>query len=412
MNKWTLWVFGILGIILLGVGAWFLGDYLGRANTSAEDKLYTYEQVQEACNEALEEYKVQIEEYKEQIKTLTASVQELNTQLEGLTADNEEKQALINTLNSTITELNSLNSQLQSLVLEYEAILDELRDENKVVVTFEFNGEPYSVKYIEKNSYVTVDNPVSTDTVIFNGWTLNGQDIVDISTILITEDTKFIANLTIKYEISFEIDGEISSTQIVTSMSEAEIPTAPEKDGYTFMGYSIDGEIVISNIESYVLQKDETFVALYRLNSINLSTMCDMSLVGLWSRTHISFLAEDGVKYWLEAWVYFDNGNIDYSRSSYHLLVENDTALGSENITFSEFNSAFSNLFKGPSLKVSFKENIDYFSVINELTEAYRTTLSTDVEVIDISSLFDVVCFGQSVDMQILANAYLMNDYV
>lgn len=46
MNKWTLWVFGILGIILLGVGAWFLGDYLGRANTSAEDKLYTYEQVQ------------------------------------------------------------------------------------------------------------------------------------------------------------------------------------------------------------------------------------------------------------------------------------------------------------------------------------------------------------------------------
>ena len=200
------------------------------------------------------------------IASLNSQIESLNSQISNMTLQNQ-------TASSQITALNNKISELQESINYYEQYIASLENGEQVVATFEFDGSVYNIQIVNKNSIVTVTTPTSTDYVIFNYWTVNGEQ-VDLSTYQITANTKFVANVTHKYDVVFKVDNEEYNKQIVVKNNFAVEPTAPTKENSTFKGWSVNGKNVI-NVSSYEITGNTTFVALFELNTCDVSFMVE-----------------------------------------------------------------------------------------------------------------------------------------
>lgn len=63
-------------------------------------------------------------------------------------------------------------------------------------VTFMVNDEEYSTQQVGYNKYATEPEEPTVQYYTFEGWTLNGEDVVTVNTYQITQGTTFIAKLT------------------------------------------------------------------------------------------------------------------------------------------------------------------------------------------------------------------------
>ena len=183
-----------------------------------------------------------------QIKSLNSQIIELSNQLQNNT--------------SNVTTLNNKIAELEKSISYYEQYIASLENGEQVVATFEFNGSVYNIQIINKNSNVSVVAPISTEYVIFNGWTVNGES-VDLSTYQITANTKFVADITYKYDVKFMIDGELYNSQIVEKNKHVTLPDIPTKDGYEFDGWSLNGVDVVENISSTAVTQNVTYQAVF-----------------------------------------------------------------------------------------------------------------------------------------------------
>lgn len=166
-------------------------------------------------------------------------------------------------LNATITEL-------QAVISYYKSYIDTLKPANTVVATFMYNNSVYNIQCVQPNAIVNVQTPTSTNYVIFNYWTVNGQQ-VDLTSYQVTQNTDFIADVTYKYDVVFKVDNAVYDTQLVVKNNNATLPTAPTKSGYTFNGWLLNGVLVdvttlpiTSNIElvaDFLQQHNVAFVA-------------------------------------------------------------------------------------------------------------------------------------------------------
>ncbi len=224
----------------------------------------------------------------EQIEALNSQIsnlQSLNTQLQNTNDLNVQTIASLNnqiaTMNAQINELtyqmqnnssvvNSLNAkiaELQKSVSYYEQYIANLESGEQVVATFEFAGSVYNIQIVNKNDIVTVTTPTSTAYVIFNGWTVDGS-IVDLANYPIAANTKFVADVTYKYEVNFVVDGENYNNQLVVKDSNAIIPNDPAKAGYVFDYWTLDGVTFIDEA-SYPITQNTTFIAKFsKLHSV------------------------------------------------------------------------------------------------------------------------------------------------
>ncbi|MGN0961763.1 MAG: InlB B-repeat-containing protein, partial [Christensenellales bacterium] len=211
------------------------------------------------------------------LENQVANLKTLNTQLEQTNESNTNTITILNNqivnLNSQISELtlqiqnnstsvSSLNNkiaELENSIAYYEKYIAGLENNDQVVATFEFNGSVYNIQVIPKNSFASVSDPVSDNYVTFNGWTVNGQ-AVDISTYAITENTKFVADITCKYDVVFVIDGSEYNRQIVIENTLASIPATPIKSGYEFDGWTLDG-VNIVDVNTYLVNEHSRFIA-------------------------------------------------------------------------------------------------------------------------------------------------------
>lgn len=189
------------------------------------------------------------------LKTITG----LNSQITSLTEQINDLNYQIQNNSSSVTALNNKIAELQKSVSYYEQYIASLESGEQVIATFEFAGSVYNIQVVNKNDIVTVTTPTSTAYVIFNGWTVNGE-AVDLATYQITTNTKFVADVTYKYEVNFVVDEENYNNQIIVKNEKANVPADPTKAGYVFDGWTLDGKTVV-DVANYSIAQNTNFVA-------------------------------------------------------------------------------------------------------------------------------------------------------
>ena len=76
-------------------------------------------------------------------------------------------------------------------------------------------------------------------------------------------DKEFEVKFFVKYNVQFEVDGEIVSQQLVLTVGEIELPENPSKEGFTFEGWTPampetleDNVVVVTNHKNFDNLKD------------------------------------------------------------------------------------------------------------------------------------------------------------
>lgn len=125
-------------------------------------------------------------------------------------------------------------------------------------VTFSVEGDEQT-KQVRNGECVEPIEVESTDYKVFNGWKLDNT-IVNLTTYKITADVTFVADFTYKYDVKFMVDDTEHDTQIIAHGSYANIPALPQKDGYEFAGWTLNGEDVV-NVATIQITQTTTFKA-------------------------------------------------------------------------------------------------------------------------------------------------------
>lgn len=218
---------------------------------------------------------------KEEIDNLTAQITSLNsivTQLQNtnnlnlstIESLNEQITTLNNNINSmlaqgtqnqnTINALNGRISDLEKSVAYYQQLVAAMQNGDKAVATFMYNDAVYNVQVVDKMTTVTVPDPNSTPYLLFNGWSVDGETPINLATYTINENTTFTALITYRYDVRFLYESTEYGSQIIEKGNYANID-APANTAYKeFMGWSLDGNIII-NIADYPITQNTTFYA-------------------------------------------------------------------------------------------------------------------------------------------------------
>lgn len=252
----------------------------------------------ETDNETLESLNIQIEELKNEILNLETDIESLNTNLtsliserDNLVQDIEDKNTNIVSLNNQIAVLQSekttLENNISELTLEieqYHTTVTEKDDEiarlqgsikvyedyiageesdSEVFAIFTLEDNVYAINKSTKNGLAYLENePQSTDIYIFNGWKVNGE-YVDLSTYKLTCNTTFEADIVYLRHVYYIADGVSCGSSLLKDGEYIETEVkAPEKSGYTFMGWSLDGVNVVTTVGTEV-RADITYYAVY-----------------------------------------------------------------------------------------------------------------------------------------------------
>lgn len=262
-------IFTILLVGLLSfVGVWTYKNWDKLKMAFDGTKIYTHEDLvnakEDGYNEALEDQKHYLDlinEYQSKIDALTIQKEQLIKENEELFKNNNFLTIENNELSRLVDQYVNQIEQLQLKIDYYIQLLSQYDTENTAMVTFEFNGIAHDAQIVQIGKTTTVINPESSDYVKFNYWTVNGER-VDLSTYVIQEDTTFVADCTYYYDVLFYVDSEVFNSQIVIENGFASIPNEPIKDGYRFLGWSLDNINTI-NISNVNITETTTFKAIF-----------------------------------------------------------------------------------------------------------------------------------------------------
>lgn len=267
-------------------------DELTNNLTLTQNALAKIQAEQEQSKAEIASKNAQIEQLQEQIKQinnenaeiveeLTNNINLLEDEKEQLQTKVQENTIKINDLNEQITELqsqidtgNSTNQNLASQVNEltaevaklnadidyYKELLEQYKEENKVSVTFKFNGQTHDFKFVEKGSKVTdITNPTDTEYVKFKYWSIDGSTPVDLESYIITEDTVFIAVVERYFDATFKYEQSTLGTIKVLENDFATYEN-PENTTYKrFNGWKVNGVKV--DLNSYPITANTVFEA-------------------------------------------------------------------------------------------------------------------------------------------------------
>ena len=196
------------------------------------------------------------------------TINSLNNQITTLNSQISEMTLQIQNNSTNVTTLNNKIAELEKSVAYYEQYLASLENGEQVVATFEFNGSVYNIQIVSANSTLSVTTPNSTDYIVFNYWTVNGEQI-DLSTYTINQNTKIVADVTYNYDVKFMVDDSVYNNQIITKNGFATLPINPTKSGYEFDGWTINGVDIIDPTSVEIIDKT-TFVAKFtKLHNVN-----------------------------------------------------------------------------------------------------------------------------------------------
>ena len=243
--------------------------------------------------ETINENNLKISELISQVNSLTSvktanetTIADKNKQIENLNTSIGQLQAIneinTNTINSLSSQISILNARISSISLQlqeninslssltakvnnlensvkyYELFISNLETEDKCVATFEFNDSVYNIQFVSKGSKLSITNPTNTDRVIFNFWK-TGDTAVDFDAFIINSNTKFIADITVKYLVKFVVDDDTTSEYVV----KGQIPSlnnTPTKEGYRFDGWTKNGNDIV-DVDNTPITNDTIYIA-------------------------------------------------------------------------------------------------------------------------------------------------------
>ncbi len=245
--------------------------------TEKEDLLSQIETMTEEQISELARLNNKISDLEKEKSTLTSEKAELQTQYDNMLVEKNnlllDKQTLENRIEdnnkkianyeSQILQLQNEITRLTTLLESYEELINETH-----IVTFYIGDEIYSAKAVRYGKTISeFENPQETNSYIFNYWTLDHETEVDILTMPITEDVSVYANYTPKYKVEFESVGEMISTQYIVDGQSVQTIESPVREGYKFLGWSLDGESLIQ-IENFVPSENIKFIAVFEYELI------------------------------------------------------------------------------------------------------------------------------------------------
>ena len=123
---------------------------------------------------------------------------------------------------------------------------------------FIVNDEVYNSQIVTLNDFATLPTNPNISGYDFDGWTLNGVDIVNPTTIEITEDTKFIAKLTKLHSVKFYCENELIDEQIVRNGNYVEY-FEPTLENAIFNGWTVNDTFV--DLTTYKIVAETVVIA-------------------------------------------------------------------------------------------------------------------------------------------------------
>lgn len=154
----------------------------------------------------------------------------------------------------------------------YYAVFKEIK---KYTVTFYVDGKTYKTSTVVENESVSAPKAPEVEGYNFLGWSkTEGGTKVDVGSVKITDNTNFYALLEevepekVFYTVTFKADGKNYDSQSVEEGKSAEVPAEPEKDGYTFKGWSKTSGGSVVNVASVKITENTTFYAVFEKNPV------------------------------------------------------------------------------------------------------------------------------------------------
>ena len=141
----------------------------------------------------------------------------------------------------------------------------------KYDVKFKVDDAIYNSQIVTKNEYATLPTNPAKDGYEFDGWSINGVDILtDIATTKVSENITYLAVFTKLYSVQFVNDGVTLSSQIVRDGNCASLPSSPSKYGYNFGGWSLNGTDIVSNIETKPVTENTIYTAIFHVADVDI----------------------------------------------------------------------------------------------------------------------------------------------
>ena len=192
-----------------------------------------------------------------------ATIYKLNNQIISLNKQISDLSNLTQTASSQITALTNRVNELQSSVNYYESFIAQMENGEQVVATYEVDGTVWKIEILNKGTEITFTSPANTETTIFNGWQIDGTEELLGNTYTINANTKFVADITYKHQVTFMVDEQVYDTQLVFENEFATVPETPTKDGYVFMGWALNRVDVIEDINTSAVTSTTIYYAVF-----------------------------------------------------------------------------------------------------------------------------------------------------
>lgn len=292
-NKLIISIVSAVLVVGLGVGLYFLwpaitGTINNTGYITAEKGQELYDQGVEDGNKNKKEQEEKILYYQNLVDQYNVTLAENNAKIADLQAQNQElsssnslkdetiaeKEAIIASNNETIKELRAQIGKLENSIEEYKALVESLKASYEVTATFIFDGQVHKVAVVKRGECVgAIEDPISSSSAEFEGWQVDGVT-VDPATYVLEDDTIFLAATNQRYRVDYFANGEIFTTQYVTSDEYPTIVDTPSLFGHTFKGWSLDGANVIET-STYPITANTVFYAVFEEIKCTITFMVD-----------------------------------------------------------------------------------------------------------------------------------------
>ncbi len=269
------------------------------------------------------------------ITSLNTQITNLNIQISDMTLQSQNSQSQINALNNKINELQASVNYYESYIAQLEngeqvvatfefdgsvyniqivnkgsklSVITPTSTTYKIFNGWTVNGSiidlstftittntkivadvtyKYDVKFkvddnvvdsqiITKNNCATLPTNPTKDGYEFDGWSLNGVDVIsDISTRQVTQNVTYTAVFTKLHTVTF-VNGEENSTiKVRNGAIVTEVPSITSTLTKIFNGWKVGNNFVDFNI--YKIYSDTTFIADYTVKTFNTMTWQEIS---------------------------------------------------------------------------------------------------------------------------------------